>query len=444
MTKTVLFLIVGLFGVTGIANQGRSTALAQSTESNASALVDLRVRARAAEQARQYEQVVTLYRQYLSLKPHDDEARTALALALAYNKQFAEAVVVYKDILTRYPRDLDVQLALARVYAWQKQYAEAQTLYEHVLRESPNYTDAKHGLADTLFWNGEDAAALRLYEEVYAVAPTNELAQRITLIKNRIAQPIPPVQEIAQEMRRRGNEEESRSSRDYVSIGYSHFRYSNTIPVEQTWQFTAVKHMWDRTFVGQVDSIDRFGKHDNVFSGEVYSSLWRKSWGNLAFSFSPTPKFSSRWTFGGAVYQGLGTVHPLLSRLELSCGYRHMSFVKSEVDLLSPGITIYLPYNMWLTEQGYMVPESGSRSLSSRLDWEPAERWHAFVSGSFGQSVEQPTAAQDVTEVNTLSLAGGVEFPLTQRISAEISYHYEDRAKYYRRDGGAIKLTYSW
>jgi YaiO family outer membrane protein len=196
--------------------------------------------------------------------------------------------------------------------------------------------------------------------------------------------------------------------------------------------------------VGQIESIDRFGKHDNIFSGEVYSSLWHIAWGNFVFSFTPQPKFSSQWTLGGAVYQGIGTSNPLLNRLELSLGYRHMSFSQSEVDLLSPGITVYLPYNLWLTEQVYMVPKSGSRSLSSRLDWEPAKRWHAFISGSFGQSVERPTAAQEVVKVNTLRLAGGLEFPLTQRISAEISYQYEDRAQRYSRDGGAIKLTYSW
>lgn len=245
-------------------------------------------------------------------------------------------------------------------------------------------------------------------------------------------------------MNKGSNEEDGQSSRARVSIGYSHFRYSNSIPDERTWQFSAVQRLWGKTFVGQVESIERFGKRDTLFSGEVYSPLWHRAWGNFAFSFSPNPKFSSHWTLGGAVYQGIGTSNPLLSRLELSLGYRHMSFSQSEVDLLSPGFTIYLPYNLWLTEQIYLVPKTGARSLSSRLDWEPKERWHAYVSGSFGQSVERPTAAPDVVKVTTFRVGGGLQFPLTEQILAEVSYHYEDRVKRYSREGGTIKLTYSW
>jgi len=444
MTKTSILLIVGFFILVGIDHQGRGTAFAQNAQSSAGSSAELLAQAQAAEKAGQHEQAIALYHQYLSLRPDDDVARTALALVLAYNSQFADATAVYKDILTRYPHDLDVQIALARVYSWQKQYAAAQRVYEQVLQESPSYTDAKQGLADTLFWNGEDTAALRLYEEVHAAAPTDELAQRIALIKTRIATLTSQPSEITQTVRNSVDEEDSSASRDHVSIGYSHFRYSNSISDERIWQFQAVKHIGGQTFVGQIESIDRFGKHDTVFSGEIYSSFWNKAWGDLAFSFSPNPQFSSQWTLGGDISQGLGVLHPLLQRLELSCGYRHMSFASTQVDLLSPGITIYLPYSVWLTEQVYMVPKTGSRSLASHLDWQPADRWLTFISGSFGQSVERPTAAQDIAKVNTLRLAGGLKFPLTRRITGEISYQYEDREKRYSREGGALNLTYSW
>ncbi|MBM4255853.1 MAG: tetratricopeptide repeat protein [Deltaproteobacteria bacterium] len=163
MTKARIFLFVGFFLCAGIESQGQSMALAQSAQPGIDSLIELRSRAQTAAQAKHYEQATALYRQYLSLKPNDDEVRTALALVLAYSKQFAEATIVYKDILTRHPHDLDVQLALARVHAWQKQYAEARAIFEYVLRENPHYTEAKHSLADTLFWSGEDAAALPLY-----------------------------------------------------------------------------------------------------------------------------------------------------------------------------------------------------------------------------------------------------------------------------------------
>lgn len=441
MTKTLILFIVGLFILVGGNNQGRSTALAQSVPQSAGSAAELLAQAQAAMNAGQYVQAISIYHHYLSLRPDDDVARTALAATLAYNNQLTEATAVYKDILSRYPRDLDVQVALARVYSWQKQYAEARRVYEQVLQESPSYVDAKQGLADTLFWNGEDAAALRLYEEVQTVEPTDELAQRIALIKSRIAIQLNETTQIVSSSENKGNVS---SSRDHVSIGYSHFRYSNAIPDERIWQFTAVKHMGGQTFVGQIESIDRFGKHDTVFSGEIYSSFWNKAWGDLAFSFSPNPQFSSQWTLGGDFYQGLGVLHPLLQRLELSCGYRHMSFASTQVDLLSPGITVYLPFNLWLTEQIYMVPKTGSQSLSSRLDWEPMDRWHAYVTGSFGQSAERPTAVQDIAKVNTLHLGGGLKLPLTRRITAEVTYQYEDREKRYSREGGTINLTYLW
>ena len=103
-----------------------------------------------------------------------------------------------------------------------------------------------------------------------------------------------------------------------------------------------------------------------------------------------------------------------------------------------------LPYGLQLTEKVYLVPRKGSQSFVSRMSWQVSERWKFSFSASFGESGERLETIQDLVTVKTQSFSGGLEFPLTQRVSGEVSYTYEDREGGYTRTGGAFNLIYRW
>ncbi len=115
-----------------------------------------------------------------------------------------------------------------------------------------------------------------------------------------------------------------------------------------------------------------------------------------------------------------------------------------DVSLLTPSLTMYLPFNVWLTEKLYFVPETGSITLSSKLTWRPTDRLQLFASGGFGTSGERIYAFQDFTRAKTRSFQGGAIFPLTDWLSGELSGFYEDRGFLYIRRGGTFNLIWHW
>jgi YaiO family outer membrane protein len=397
--------------------------------------------ARAFADARQYEAAIVSYRAYLEARPEDDEARGALARLLSWQGAYDEAVALYEDILTRHPVDLEVRTALARVKSWQQRFAEARRLYEAVLEENPQDHDARRGLADTLYWSGDYTLALQHYEAVFAATADPEVAQRIAAVKAeqaRVASPPPgsPLDATAKAP--------TLPYRDYFKIGYSAFAYTNDIETEQNWLLEAAKPLGPRTLIGRVEILQRFGALDAAFSGEFYSPLWPKAWGYVEASVGIDPTFVSRWAVGTEAFQGLGIVHATLSSLELSFGYRHLSFEDSEVNLLIPGLTVYLPFNLWLTEKVYYVPDTDALTLSSQLTWRATERLQVFVAGAFGTASERISAEQDIVSTSTVAIQGGLTFPLSQKLAAEVAGYYEDRQDQYRRGGGIVNLLWHW
>jgi YaiO family outer membrane protein len=144
------------------------------------------------------------------------------------------------------------------------------------------------------------------------------------------------------------------------------------------------------------------------------------------------------------LFQGLGAAHSVFTPLEISFGYRHLRYKKDGIDLFMPGLTVYFPYNVWLTEKIYYIPDTGAITLASQLTWRPQDRLQFYASGSFGTSGERIVATQDFTRVQSRTVQGGVTFPLSARFSAEASGYYEDRGILYIRRGGMLNLIVHW
>jgi YaiO family outer membrane protein len=228
--------------------------------------------------------------------------------------------------------------------------------------------------------------------------------------------------------------------RQYLKLGYSHFFYSRDNPDERDWLFEAAAASGPYTLIGRIEQLDRFGLDDTYLSGELYSPLWKKAWGYLQGGFGIGSEFTPEWTLGAEAFQGLGPLHPALSPVELSFGYRHLSFEASPIDVLVPGLTVYFPHNIWLTEKLYLVPKTDSKTLSSQLTWRATDRLQVFASGAFGTAGERFTALQDISRVDTISIQAGLNLPLTRRFSLEAVGYYEDRETLYVRSGLSFNL----
>lgn len=393
--------------------------------------------AQAWEQNEAYGQAITAYQQILTEDPADEESRGNLARVLARDGQFEQAAALYRDMLTRHPTDLDIQVGLARTLSWNKQYDSAIALYQDVLRRDNANREALQGLSDTLFWSGASQEALVHYTRLYQLTGDEAVAARmrnITTLQD--ASPQAPLGLRDATIRL--------PFRDSVKVGYGQFSYSRGIQDERDVLIEVSKSIGAQTVIARVEPINRFGFHDTVLSAEAYSPLWRRAWGYLAAQGTVNPDFSPKYSFVGEVAQGLGIVHPLLTIFEASFGYRHLSYKTDDISLLLPGITVYLPFHLWLTEKLYYVPETGAITLSSRLTWRPTPRLQIFASGSFGTSGERIVATQDVTRVSGRTIQGGIVLPVVDRISLEVTGYDEDRGSLYTRRGGSFNIIYHW
>src|SRR5687768_10439749 len=399
--------------------------------------VNYLTQARQLESEKRYAEAIVAYRTHLSERPEDDGARAALTRLLAWEKNYAEAVVLYRDILTRHPHDLDVRVSLALTLAWQKRFEEARRLYERVLHEDPQNREAKKGLADITFWQGDPAKALDLYESLYAETSDPEVARQIKAVKEELAtSPRAPVGQDVGGLRL--------PYRDYAKIGYGHYSYTKGIPDERNVLVEAGTSLGDKTLIARVEGLNRFGFHDTSVSAEFYSPLWSRAWGYIGAQGTANPDFAPNYSAVGELFQGLGAAHSAFTPLEVSFGYRHSRYKKVGIDLFMPGLTVYFPYNVWLTEKIYYIPDTGAITLASQLTWRPQDRLQFYASGSFGTSGERIVATQDFTRVQSRTVQGGVTFPLSARFSAEASGYYEDRGILYIRRGGMINLIVHW
>ncbi len=393
--------------------------------------------AQAWERSGAYRQAITAYQQILTDAPNDDETRRSLAQALARDGQFGQAVVLYREILTRHPSDLDVLIGLARVLSWQKQWDPAIQQYHTVLQQDSTNREALQGLADTLFWSGATQDAVQQYTRLHQLTGDEAVAARVrdltTLLE---ASPQAPLGVRDTTIRL--------PFRDYLKVGYGEFSYSRGIQGERDILLEVSKSIGPQTLIARVEPISRFGFHDTVLSTEGYSPLWRRAWGYLAAQGTINPDFSPKYSFAGEASQGLGLIHPLLTRFEASFGYRYLSYKTDDIHLISPGLTLFLPFNLWLTEKLYYVPETGAMTLSSRLTWRPTNRLQVFVSGSLGTSGERIVATQDVTRVSSRTIQGGIVLPLADRVSLEVTGYDEDRGALYTRRGGNFSIIYHW
>ncbi|MDH4153540.1 MAG: tetratricopeptide repeat protein [Nitrospira sp.] len=393
--------------------------------------------AQAWEQTGAYGQAIIAYQQILTDSPADDETRGNLARVLARDGQFDQAVSLYRDILTRHPSDLDVQIGLARVLSWQKQYESAIQHYQAVLRQDRTNREALRGLADTLFWSGATQEAIQQYARLYQLTGDEAVAARMRDITTALeASPQAPLGLRDATIRL--------PFRDYLKVGYGQFSYSRGIRDERDILFEVSKSIGAQTVVARIEPISRFGFHDTVLSTEGYSPLWRRAWGYLAAQGTINPDFSPKYSVAGEAFQGLGLLHPVLTMFEASFGYRYLSYKTDDIHLLSPGLTLFLPFNLWLTEKLYYIPETGAITLSSRLTWRPTNRLQIFASGSFGTSGERIVATQDVTRVSSRTIQGGIVLPVADRISLEVTGYDEDRGALYTRRGASFSVIYHW
>jgi tetratricopeptide (TPR) repeat protein len=119
------------------------------------------------------ERSATLFRVYLRLAPHDDDARIGLARTLAWRGEYDHAIALCDSIVERDPRRRDAMQLGAQALAWSGNLHGAISRYEQWLSTHQNDAESWVGLANIWRWAGQPERTRQALQHAVAADPHN-------------------------------------------------------------------------------------------------------------------------------------------------------------------------------------------------------------------------------------------------------------------------------
>lgn len=303
---------------------------------------------------------------------------------------------------------------LGMIYIREKEYEKAVEMFKYLRSEFPDDMGFKALYIESLILNRELKKA------------KNELFSLTEEEKNYISRERPDLY--------------YRVKKNYLKISGSWYNFlEEGRSSEQETYLEISQRINNFTFVLNTLYVTRYGLHDKQITLDVYSNLGEKSkrWGFLSLSISPDAQFLPKTSFGGEIYQAY-------RNSEISMGYRHMSFKDTSVDILIPGIIIYLPFNLSLNEKLYLVPRNGAFSILSTLHYEPNHKIRTFYSIAVGKTVDRIGVLQDTQKITTIVNRLGFEWRISPDFSMGSELSHEFRKDLYTKQGLTIFSRIWW
>ena len=230
-----------------------------------------------------------------------------------------------------------------------------------------------------------------------------------------------------------------RVRKNYVRISAEYDAFSGRLPAGRNLSVDLSQRVHDFTAVLGSSVVRRYGLQDSQFRLALYSNVGEKTrdWGYVSFSYSQDARFLPETTFGAEINHGFGNA-------ELSLGYNRMNFRDAAVDIIIPGITVYLPYTLSLNERVYLVPKYNTRSFLTTLNYEPDHRFRAYNSVAIGNSSERISSLNDLIRVSTVSDRLGLEYRTDRASGIGMELLYEHRSGFYQGLGISVFTRYWW
>jgi YaiO family outer membrane protein len=418
---------------------------------------------------------------------------TGIEKAAAYIRQgdLQRAENTVASLLRRYPDNRELLTMMARLHFWQKRYDESLRLYdqlagravdEALVKERERVANAKalseadaqtaRGDVDNaekilrgIYESGNEqyesgrrlgmlyvgqrdyAKACGIFRELVTLYP-DDLDLRGLLIdslilKGELSKARNEFHALPQDKKARLSAERDdllfRLNRNYVKLLGSFYEYTSGFSEEKWISLEVSQRIRALTLVIAAADVHRFGLRDSQLGLEVYLPLGEnaKRWGYLSVSTSPDHEFLPETTLGCEVYQGYRGV-------EFSLGYRRMNFTDASVDIIMPGLMIYLSRGFTLSEKLYLVPEDWTFTLVSTLHYEPHHRLKGFFSMAVGNAAEVITSLQDTQKVATLGGTLGGEYRWSPTWSAGVELSGEYRDDLYSKYGLLLFTRFWW
>jgi tetratricopeptide (TPR) repeat protein len=129
----------------------------------------LKMRTHIARRAGDDETLLGFAERWFEKEPNSDEARMALAFALAQAGYYARAAKTFQPIAEREPLRADYLATMGRHYLGARDLDQARAWFERALSVEPEFEEAHYGLARTATYSGDLKAAERFCRRAISI-----------------------------------------------------------------------------------------------------------------------------------------------------------------------------------------------------------------------------------------------------------------------------------
>ena len=346
------------------------------------------------------------------------------ARALATSGHRPEALSLMKERLEQVPGDNEVRVYYGIVNSWEGHYDEAREALTQVLETNPNHGDALPALINVELWSDHPARAEQLAKEAVDRMPDNTAflllyARTLRALQRNHEAMLTLDQVLAKEP---GNEDALQLRRRmeditplwYAEVAHYYDWFSNGQGGQHETQYQLRRGDTKiGSIIGRFSRAEKFGLHSNQFEVDAYPSLRSGTYAYLNFGGSPDHTLYPQYRLGFDLYQSLP------HGLEISGGYRRLSFTSSDVNIYTAWFGKY--YGNWLIgARTYITPDSSGVSRSVTFQ---ARRYfgggglfdYFDIRGGTGASLDQVRTTNEIALLNSNSFRVEVNKSVAKR-----------------------------
>lgn len=376
------------------------------------------------------------------------DAQMDLAWGLIQANRLDEAQRILDPIRVQYPARVDARLAQALMWRKKGMNAQAETEYQSILAKNPVEVSALVGLADIRLQRGETGEARQGYEAALAREPANydallgmgRVAARERKWKvaqdyyGRAQQAVPSSDEPRAALQGLMPEE-----RWTLAAWYS---FSHLTGDRPTWRDTAVDLLYQATpntwVGGTVVNRHRFGQTDNLYSARVSHIPREDLEVHGEVTLTPSADFSATQAYSAGVDWRTS------QRLSLLFDYKRLNYFFGNLDIYTPGATVWFDDRNYLTGRyayGRAFGDASFHNYSLLLNLglpADARLRLGFARGADPERAEG-VPATILTTANLYTVY--LDWPVSRHTRLFAGAEHEDRQNIYTRDAATVGFS---
>lgn len=337
----------------------------------------------------------------LTDQPRHRDARLFKATVLSWQKEYMPAIKTLSDLVAEEGETADVAAELGKVYLWNRDPRMSYHWYRIAYEKDSLSADAVRGLARASLMMGQNETSLNWYRRLLQLAPSDgEAHASVERLEYHAAHEI-LLQGSLESFSKPGIR-----SHNFFGVEYYHGVFEQIKPFLH------------------LSTVSKFGASAHRIGGGMYWSPGYATGVMTQVIAAPGSSVVARWDALGEVNYFVG------SGFELIGAYRFLSFARTDVHIVSPGVTWYASDNLWGTLRVYV--SSGSSGSSSQTGvaivvFKPDGITTMRLIASAGSEVQEATLAQQEIAQHPTTLTVSVRRRFIQSLALGMSYQYSSR-----------------